>query len=312
MMGRNQMSEIVTEWNGWIGMYPTVAKMVTVTVVLFLTIGVVMLIKSRINSSVKESTTRYKMRKAVTLLAYFVFAVVVLAVFKKDMSGFAVAIGVIGGGIAFALQEVIISIAGWLAITFSSFYRVGDRIKIGSIYGDVIDIGILRTTLMECGAWVNSDLYNGRIVRVANSFIFKDPVYNYSGEFPFLWDEITLPIRYGSSIEDTRNVLKSIAWDVVGDYTQSVSKSWTDLSRLYAVEDAGLEPTVTISATDNWIEFTLRYVVDFKKRRSTRDRLFTRFLQEAEKSGGKIQMASATSEIVRFPPLEVRMQSEPS
>ena len=97
MMGRNQMSEIVTEWNGWIGMYPTVAKMVTVTVVLFLTIGVVMLIKSRINSSVKESTTRYKMRKAVTLLAYFVFAVVVLAVFKKDMSGFAVAIGVIGG-----------------------------------------------------------------------------------------------------------------------------------------------------------------------------------------------------------------------
>lgn len=304
------MNEILTEWNTLIGLYPMVFKTVIVIISFFVTVGVVFAVKSRINSAVKESTTRYKMRKAVTLIAYFIFALIVLATFKKDMSGFAVAIGVIGGGIAFALQEVIISIAGWLAITFSSFYRVGDRIKIGSITGDVIDIGILRTTLMECGSWVNSDLYNGRIVRVANSFIFKDPVYNYSGEFPFLWDEITLPVRYGSSVEYTRQTLESIADEVVGEFTASVGQSWKDLSRLYAVEAARVEPMVTIAATDNWIEFTLRYVVDFKKRRSTRDRLFTRILQEVEKSGGRIQMASATSEIVALPKLQIHIDAE--
>jgi hypothetical protein len=47
---------------------------------------------------------------------------------------------------------------------------------------------------MECGQWVNSDLYNGRIVRIANSFVFKEPVFNYSADFPFLWDEVTVPV----------------------------------------------------------------------------------------------------------------------
>lgn len=302
------MRNLLHDWNMWIGLYPMAAKFAIVVIAFMMIMGIVYTLKSRINSLIEESTTRYRMRKAVTLLAYFVFAVIAIATFKQDMSGFAVAIGVIGGGIAFALQEVIISIAGWLAITFSSFYRVGDRIKIGSIYGDVIDIGILRTTLMECGAWVNADLYNGRIVRVANSFIFKDPVYNYSGEFPFLWDEITLPVRYGSSVEYTRETLNKIADDVVGDFTESVRTSWHNLSKLYAVEVATIEPLVTIAATDNWIECTLRYVVDFKKRRSTRDQLFTRFLEEVEKSEGKIQMASQTSEIVAFPKLHVEIE----
>jgi len=302
------MRTILHDLNMWIELYPMAEKLAVVIIAFFMIMGIVYTLKSRINSLVVESTTRYKIRKAVTLLAYLIFTVIAIATFKQDMSGFAVAIGVIGGGIAFALQEVIISIAGWLAITFSSFYRVGDRIKIGSIYGDVIDIGILRTTLMECGAWVNADLYNGRIVRVANSFIFKDPVYNYSGEFPFLWDEITLPIRYGSSVEYTRQTLMKIADEVVGDFTESVRASWVNLSKSYAVEAATVEPMVTIAATDNWITFTLRYVVDFKKRRSTRDRLFTRFLEEVQNSQGKIQMASQTSEIVSVGPLSVHLQ----
>lgn len=291
-----------------IGIYPVVSKILVVSAVLGLTIWIHSILKRRINQSIQESTTRYKMRKAATLSAYFIFAIIALATFKEDMSGFAVAVGVIGGGIAFALQEVIVSIAGWIAITFSSFYRVGDRIKIGSIYGDVIDIGILRTTLMECGAWVSSDLYNGRIVRVANSFIFKDPVYNYSGEFPFLWDEITLPIRYGSDVELTRATLRGIADEVVGDFTASVASSWVNLAKFYAVEEAAVIPMVSIAATDNWIEFTLRYVVDFKKRRSTRDHIFTRFLAEVEKSGGAIQIGSSTSELVALPKLHVELE----
>lgn len=96
------------------------------------------------------------------------------------------AIGVASASIAFALQEVIGSIAGWIAISFGNFYAPGERVQLGGIRGDVIDIGILRTTLMELGEWVASDLYTGRVVRIANSFVFKQPVFNYSGDFPFL------------------------------------------------------------------------------------------------------------------------------
>jgi small-conductance mechanosensitive channel len=91
-----------------------------------------------------------------------------------------------GAGIAFAHQEIIVSIAGCIAITFGRYYKVGDRILLGGVKGDVIDISVLRTTIMECGSWVDGDLYNGRVVGLANSFLFKDPVYNYSGDFLFL------------------------------------------------------------------------------------------------------------------------------
>jgi small-conductance mechanosensitive channel len=63
--------------------------------------------------------------------------------------------------------------------------QYGDRVQLGGIKGDVMDIGVLRTTIMETGQWVDGDLYNGRIV-LANSYVFKEPVFNYSGDFPFM------------------------------------------------------------------------------------------------------------------------------
>jgi small-conductance mechanosensitive channel len=121
--------------------------------------------------------TRYHTRKIISFVSYFVVAIYIAGLFSDSLGQLTVVFGVIGAGIAFALQEVIASFAGWVAISFGQFYRPGDRVLLGGIMGDVIDISILRTTLMECGGWVSSDLYNGRIVRIANSFVFKEPVF---------------------------------------------------------------------------------------------------------------------------------------
>ena len=133
----------------------------------------------------------------VTFLGYFTGSIAISMIFSASLGKMAVVFGVAGAGIAFALQEVIASLAGWVAISFGNIYNTGDRVQLGGIKGDVIDIGMLRTTMMEIGQWVNADLYNGRIVKIANSFVFKEPVFNYSGDFPFFWDEITVPIKYG-------------------------------------------------------------------------------------------------------------------
>src|SRR5690625_3506240 len=97
------------------------------------------------------------------------------------------------------------------------FYKTGDRVQLGGIRGDVMDIGVLRTTIMEIGQWVDGDLYNGRIVLIANSFVFKEPVFNYSGDFPFLWDEIKIPIQYGSNYEMVNEILLKAGKDIAGD-----------------------------------------------------------------------------------------------
>ncbi len=174
-----------------------------------LLIGVaVRLLRQVLAHRIQDNDRRYQTRKFITFSGYVAALVFVLVVFSSKLSALTVAFGVAGAGIAFALQEVIASVAGWVAVSFGSFYRVGDRVQLGGIKGDVIDIGILRTTIMQIGEWVNSDQYNGRIVRVANSFVFKEPVFNYSGEFPFLWDEIMVPIKYGSDYKQARRILE--------------------------------------------------------------------------------------------------------
>jgi small-conductance mechanosensitive channel len=170
-----------------------------------------------------------------------------------------------------------------------------------------MDIGILRTTIMEVGQWVDGDLYNGRIVLIANSFVFKEPVFNYSGDFPFLWDEIKIPIQYGSNYAKAKVLFVEIAKKTVGDLTDKSQQQWNLLQKKFMLENAQSEPMISIIATDNWVEFTLRYVVNFRKRRFIKSELFTQILTEVEKTNGEIKFASATFHLVEAPEIKVKI-----
>jgi small-conductance mechanosensitive channel len=282
---------------------------------LALTLGAVgvfvRVLRSLAGRYVRDADARYRARKAVGAVGYVVAGLVLVAALSGRMGGLSVALGAGSAGVAFALQEVIASFAGWVALSFGGFYAVGDRIQLGGIMGDVIDIGMLRTTLMECGGWVKGDLYNGRIVRVANSYVFKEPVFNYSGDFPFLWDELTVPIRYGSDYELARSLLGEIVTEQTAASVHDAKETWATMVRKFRIEDAKLEPMVTVVANDNWVEYTVRYVVPYRARRLAKDALFRSILNGVSATAGKVSFASATFELVAAPKLEVRLDHVP-
>lgn len=245
-----------------------------------------------------DNDTRYRWRKLVNFAGVLLAGAVLLVAYNERLGNVSVALGVAGAGIAFALQEVIASVAGWLAIWMAGFYRTGDRVQLGGIAGDVIDIGVLRTTIMEVGRWVDGDLYNGRIVRVANSFVFKEPVFNYSGDFPFLWDEVKVPVMYGSDYAAARAMFERVLLEVCGDLTDNSRTIWRGMVNKFLIEDARTSPWVTLAFNDNWVEFTLRYVVGYKNRRAVKDALFTRLLQEIEADATRIRLGSTTLQLV--------------
>jgi small-conductance mechanosensitive channel len=115
--------------------------------------------------SVRDDRSLYRSRKLVSFLPAIVVVLFVTVVYSEHLGGLTLALGVGSAGVAFALQEVITRIAGWIG----DIYRTGDRVRVGGVTGDVIDIGVVRTTLMEVGERVRGDLYSGRVVRVANS-----------------------------------------------------------------------------------------------------------------------------------------------
>lgn len=288
---------------------PTFGKFLTAAIILVLVLIVARFAKGSITRYVKTSDTRYRLRKFITFVSYLLIILVVSIIFSDRLGGLTVALGVAGAGVAFALQEVIASFAGWFAVTFAGFYNPGDRVQLGGIKGDVIDVSFLRTTVMEVGEWVKGDQYTGRVVRIANSFVFKEPVFNYSGDFPFLWDEITVPVKYGGDHHLARKLLLQVANEVVGEYAKDAAAAWEQFSKHYLLEDAVTDPMVTLIANDNWIEFTVRYVVSYKRRRGTKDLLFTGILDEFAKTDGKVEFASATFHLVETPTIDVRLMT---
>lgn len=277
---------------------PVLVRIGWTLAVLIIALTVNRLIGSAINRRITNLSLRYGLRKGVTFFVYLIAAIAIIATFSNGWGELAVVFGVAGAGIAFALQEVIASVAGWIALSAGAFYKPGDRVKVGGIVGDVIDIGVLRTTLMETGEWVNGDLYNGRVVRIANSFIFKEPVSNYSADFPFLWDELRIPIRYGSDWRNAESIMLAAAAEVTADLVARSEAGWDDYVQKYLIERARVEPMVTMSMTGDWIEITLRYITGFKSRRTTKDQICRRVLEGFERAGSGITLGATTFEIL--------------
>jgi len=294
-------------WNDvlvWLGETArgSAGRLVGVAIVVVVVLLVTRWARRAATASIADSSARYRARKLIGVAGVVIALLVVGAAFSSSLAGLPLVLGVTAAGIALALQEVIASVAGWLVITSGGAFHAGDRVELAGVKGDVIDVGVLRTTLMEIGQWVDGDLYSGRIVKVANSAVFKQPVFNYTANFPFLWDELKVPVQYGSDRVRAREILEAAAAEVCGAYARRAAQSWSKMVRRYLIENASVDPMVSLIATDNWLEYTVRYPVDAKWRRTTRDRLFTRILDGIDASAGAVTIASTTMQILPAPP----------
>lgn len=265
---------------------------------------------NRLYPRLKDTGNWYVIRKVARWINNLAIFFIFLFVFNDKLTGLSTTLGLASAGITYALREVIVSFAGWFAIMFGDFFKTGERVLLGGIKGDVVDIGVLRTTLMEIGEWVEGDQYTGRFVRVANSYIFNSPVYNYTADFDYLWDEIHIPIRFSSDIEEARNILLDLADHQIGNYNAPATKEWKKMQRKYQLEDASLRTQVYVTFNDNWIEMSLRYIVDYKERRAIKDKLSTEILKRFKAAGDKIQIAADTIEVIRTSPTSNREKRE--
>lgn len=259
---------------------------------------------------IADAASRRRVRKIISRVTLLLIVFAIAIVYSSSLGGLGVSLGLVGAGVAFALQNVISNAAARLLNVTGSYYKVGDRIELGGVKGDVIGISAMSTTIMEIGDWVKADQYNGRVVRVANGNLFSSPVYNYSSDFPFLWDEITIPVKYGADREQCQELFTRIATRKTSDLVRDAKQSWQRATERYAIEPARLEPLITLVANDNWLEYTIRYVSDYRQRRVTKSELFNAILDEIDASEGRISIASSTYDIVALPPVRIETSAD--
>src|SRR5690606_12971964 len=201
--------------------------------------------------------------------------------------------GVVSLIVGLALQNPLTSFFGWLYLLVRKPYEVGDRIKIGSVYGDVINVGYLDTTLWEFrGDYLSGDHPSGRIIKFSNSRIFNEYVYNYSWPlFPFLWNEINLFVAYDTDLKFTSETIKRVAEQEIGQaMMRRVKRLKKNLARTLIDElEVHENPSVILKANNNgWIEVTVRYLSESKNSGTIRTRLFEKMVEELRKSPDKV------------------------
>jgi small-conductance mechanosensitive channel len=259
-----------------------------------------------------QADARYKVRKFVIFSGYVVILLFLAILFEDRLGRVSVTLGFVGAGVAVALQDVVASIAGAFSIGFSKLYTVGDRVQIGDTRGDVIDIGLLRTTLMETGNWVSKDLYNGRIVRIPNNILLKVPVFNYSQGFRFIWDEIKVLLTTTSDCQLAREMLLRAAKEAIGEYLIEAQASWKEMSDYYRGANPPLDPTVALIVNGGSLEFTVSYVVDYSKRTAMQDRLFAKIVEGVASSNGQLAWAPSSVTNINLPPTPDAASASPS
>lgn len=253
-------------------------------------------------------------RQAINLGTTALLVLGLLSIWFDDPTRLATALGLVTAGLAFALQKVVTAIAGYFVILRGNTFNVGDRITMGGVRGDVIGLGFIQTTIMEMGQppavqaadpamWVKSRQFTGRIVTVSNDKIFDEPVYNYTRDFPYLWEEIAIPISYTTDRERVEQILLAAARRHTRQSSESSQAAMDAMMARYFMQPTSVVPKVFYRLTDNWLELTVRFLTEDRGVRDLKDAMSREILSEFEGAG--IELASATYDIVGFPPVRI-------
>lgn len=266
-------------------------------------------------STVRAERIRFWTRQAISLSAAAVIILGIVSIWFDDPTRLTTALGLVTAGLAFALQRVITATAGYFIILRGKTFNVGDRIVMGGVRGDVIALTFMQTKILEMGQppavesadpaqWVKSRQYTGRIVTVSNDKIFDEPVYNYTYNFPYIWEEMALPIAY----RDDRHAAERILLDAARRHSVSAENLSEDdrreLELRYRIPARDIAPKVYWRITDNWLELAVRFLVPDHGVRDIKDEMSREILGRLDDAA--IGIASATYEITRAPDLRIR------
>lgn len=217
-------------------------------------------------------------RKLISFCSALIIGGIILINFISDFGSITAVIGLAGAGLAIALQDPIVSLAGWFLIVGKFGINVGDRIEINQVKGDVIDIGLFRLAILEVGNWVGAEQSTGRVVFFPNSFILKNHYYNYSTGNSFIWDEIKLTLTYESDWKKAKQIAESIALQVSQEFIAEAKEKSEQIARRFHISLGTLTPIVYVSIGESGVELLLRYLTGIRKRRMTNDLICSEIL----------------------------------
>ena len=183
-------------------------------------------------------------------------------------------IGLAGAGLTVALKDFIVGFVGWFVLMGRNGIRVGDWVEINGVGGEVVEIGLLRTVLLETGNWTDSGHPTGRKVTFVNSFAIEGHYFNFSTSGQWLWDEITLSVSTGQNPYPVIEAIHKLVVKETEENTRMAEEEWQKATTRYRVKSFSAKPAINLRPTGGGVEIHVRYITRAQDRQSTRARLY--------------------------------------
>ena len=233
-------------------------------------------------------------KQGVSLIVAGIVVLGVMSIWFDSPARLAGVLGLVGAGIAFAMQRVITAVAGYFVILRGKTFNVGDRIQMGGVRGDVIGLTFMQTRIMEMGesprqedddkSWVRSRQFTGRIVTVTNDKVFDCPVYNYTHEFAYIWDEISVPVAYAQDFDKAERIILEAANREAETAKRMGKEEVKRLEDRFGIDAGAVDPKVFWRITEDWLELTVRFLGRDHGIRHLKDRMSRHIMAEFAKA----------------------------
>jgi small-conductance mechanosensitive channel len=251
---------------------------------------------------IQDARRRYQFMLLRRIVLWFLVAVIITVTFASELGSLATFAGLLTAGVAVALQNVILSVAGYFFLIGKYGVRVGDRVQIAGVTGDVIDIGLVRLHLMELGEGARP---TGRVVVFSNAIVFQANagLFKPVPGTKFVWHEITLTLPPQSDYHQVENRMLKAVKTVFADYKDRMQLEHLKMQHaLTGLPVHDLDPESRLKLTPTGVEVVIRYPVELDQASEIDDRI-ARTVMDATDSEAKVKVTgSGSSEDLKAQP----------
>ncbi len=293
------LDKLSQEFSTFIEQFPSISYQIAATILVILGLWLIRLIAIRIvNRKIGDDKIQYKWRKNLTYAFGFLGLFIIGSIWSEGFKSFSTFLGLLSAGLAIALKDPVSDFAGWIFILWRKPFEVGDRIQIGDVKGDVIDIRLFKFTVLEIGNWVHADQSTGRVVHVSNHKIFTESLANYTSDFEFIWNEIEVLVTFESDWKKAKGILQEIADKHLKDFADEAERQVKRATKSYLIHYRYLTPIVYTDVKDSGVNLTIRHLTNPRTRRKTGQAIWEDILDRFDEHEN-IQLAYPTMRIER-------------
>jgi len=232
------------------------------------------LIDRSLTAASPEQRGRQAVRVAIRFAIQLIGAALILFVVFGTPSQTPTILGLAGAGLTVALKDFILAFLGWFVLMGRNGIRVGDWVEIKGVGGEVVEIGLFRTVLLETGSWTDSGHPTGRRVTFVNSYAVEGHYFNFSTSGRWLWDELKVVVPAGGDVRRMIDAIQAMVSAETEANGRIAEQEWQRANSRYRVKAFSTAPALQVRPTPEGIEVVARYMTRAHERQEVRTRLY--------------------------------------